>query len=265
MIRAFQAELIKLRRPRVLYGSLGALFGFTLLVTVLTFITAKKAATASTDGQGEGNTIEQLIRADGLTIGFTNAARLVGVVVLVVFLTSITSEYGLGTVRVLLVRQPRRGLFLAGKLLALLVSTAAALLVAQTVGMVAATLVANARGIPTDAWFTADGLSAAVGVYTNAVLACGFYGTLGMALGVLLRSTPLAVGITLGWFIMVENIADNVWADAGHWFPGLLADAVSAGGVDAVSYVHASIGVFGYAAVALTIGSVTFARRDVST
>jgi hypothetical protein len=42
MIRSFRAELLKLRRPSIIYGGSAALLGFTLLATVLTITTATK-------------------------------------------------------------------------------------------------------------------------------------------------------------------------------------------------------------------------------
>jgi ABC-type transport system involved in multi-copper enzyme maturation permease subunit len=240
MTETFRSELMKLRRPRVLYGALGGLFGFTILVTVLTFATAAVPPTR-------------------LTAGFTNASRLVGVVILVVFLTSVTTEYGLGTLRTLLLRQPLRDRLLAGKALALAMCTAGALFVALAVSLVSAAVVTGVRGTPTGPWLA----DAATG-YANTVLAAACYGSIGLALGVLLRSTSVAVGVALFWFIMVENIARNTWPGAGHLLPGLLAGAVT-GVPGSVPYSHGLAGVLVYAALALTAGFVVFARRDVRT
>jgi ABC-type transport system involved in multi-copper enzyme maturation permease subunit len=259
VLRAVRSELIKLRRPRVLYGSLGALLGFTVLVSVLTVATAVDRPEA---GQQAVPTA-RLAEASGLTVGFSNASRLVGVVVLLLFLTAVTGEYGIGTLRTLLVRQPRRAVFLAGKLGALLIAMTAALAVALLVGMAAATVTAQARGLPTAAWFTGAGLACAAGTFGNTVLACAVYGAVGLAFGVLLRSTVLAVGVMLGWFVMAENIADNTWPDAGHWLPGLLAGAVMQGGTDTVSYQYAAVGSLGCVVVALAVAMVVFVRRDV--
>ena len=85
MTRAIRAELLKLRRPRLLWGSLGALFGFTLLVSILSVATATETAGP------RAVSIARLVTADGLTIGFGNASRLVGLVILVLFLSSPTT------------------------------------------------------------------------------------------------------------------------------------------------------------------------------
>jgi ABC-2 type transport system permease protein len=257
MTRAIRAELLKLRRPRLLWGSLGALFGFTLLVSILSVATATETAGP------RAVSIARLVAADGLTIGFGNASRLVGLVILVLFLSSATTEYSFGTIRILLTRQPDRITVLGGKLGALLVAMTAALLAAFLLSVASATLTMLARGLPVDAWFTGAGLGHAVVGYGNALVACALYGAFGLTFGVLLRSTVLAVGVMLGWFFMAENIAATIWSGAPHWLPGLLAGVVMAGGTDTVAYWPALAATLAYLAVAVAVAGVVFARRDV--
>jgi ABC-2 type transport system permease protein len=249
MNRAFRAELLKLRRPRLVWGALGALLGFTLLVSVLSVATAKDTVPFTAAG--------------GLTVGFGNASRLVGLVILVLFLSSVTTEYGYGTIRIMLTREPDRVTVLGGKFAALLVAMAGALLAAVLLSVAAATGTMLARGLPVGAWYTVDGLGHAAAGYLDALVACALYGAFGLASGVLLRSTVLAVGVMLGWFFMAENIAANVWPDAPHWLPGLLAGVVMAGGTDRVAYWPAFAATLAYLAVAVAAGAAVFARRDV--
>jgi hypothetical protein len=100
--------------------------------------------------------------------------------------------------------------------------------------------------------------------YGNALAACTAYGAAGLAIGVLLRSTVLAVGVGLAWFFMAENIAANLWPHAEHWLPGLLAGAVMAGGTDTTAYGRALAATLAYAAAALTAALTSFTRRDIS-
>ena len=258
MTRAVRAELLKLRRPGLLWGSLGALFGFTLLVSILSVATATETAGA------RSVSVARLVAADGLTIGFGNASRLVGLVILTLFLSSVTTEYSLGTIRVLLTRQPDRITVLGGKLGALLIAMTAALLAALVLSVASAGAAMLARGLPVGAWFTGAGLGHALAGYGNALVACALYGAVGLAFGVLLRSTVLAVGVMLGWFFMAENIAATDWSGAPHWLPGLLAGVVMTGGTDTVAYRPAFAATLAYLAVAVAVAGVVFARRDVS-
>ena len=194
-IRSFRAELMKLRRPRVLYGALGGLIGCTILVTVLTFATAPTPPERLTAGFTNASRARRDRRARRVPHQRHHRARA-------------------GTLRTLLLRQPLRDRLLAGKALALVVCTAGALLVALAVSVASAALVTAIRGTPTGPW-----LADAASGYANTVLAAACYGAIGLALGVLLRSTAVAVGVALFWFIMVENIARNTWPDAGPCCP----------------------------------------------
>jgi hypothetical protein len=251
MIHAIRSEVLKLRRPRVLFGTIAALWGFAVLVSVLSVATSTDHA--------------DLLGASGATLGFGNTSRLVGLVVLVLFLTSVTSEYSFGTIRILLIRQPRRAVVLGGKLVALLAAMAAGLLGALLLSVAAATVTMAARGLPVSAWFGTDGFVQAGQAYLDAVVACATYGAFGLVFGVVLRSTVLAVGVLLGWFLMAENIAANTWPDAVHWFPGLLAGVVMSGGTAEVGYWPALAATVGYALVAVLAAMTVFARRDTAT
>jgi ABC-type transport system involved in multi-copper enzyme maturation permease subunit len=266
MIRSLHAELLKLRRPAVLYGAAGSMLGFALLATILTYVTASSTAagSAATGGASLASTVAQLGQAGGLTRGFAIAAGFIGLLVFVLFTTSMTSEYSLGTIRVLLLRQPRRVRLLTGKLLALLACVAAALLAAELISGGAAVALAHARGIPTADWFTMTGLGHVAGDYANAMLSVTAFGTVGITLGMLVRSTPIALGIGLAWLGPLEHITQLGWSGAAHWFPGLLFDAIATGGAANIPYQRALIAALVYAALALTAGIVSFTRRDVS-
>lgn len=265
MIRSFRSELIKLRRPSIIFGGGGALVAFTALATILTFTTSTVAPQAAKNGAYPASSFAELARANGLTHGFANAAGLLGILVFVLFLTSITTEYGQGTLRTLLTRQPHRARLLAGKFLALIAVTAAVMIAAELLSAIAAVPLAHARGINTTNWLTLSALGHAASNYVNALLAVGLYGALGFTLGVLLRSTPLALGVGLAWLLPLENIVHNSWPGAVHWLPGLLFGAVARGGSTSVSY-QAALGLaLAYGAIALAAATASFLRRDIST
>jgi ABC-2 type transport system permease protein len=266
MIRSFQAELLKLRRPAILYGAAGAMLGFAVLATVLTFATASSATTAPASpvgGAALASTVGQLGQPGGLTRGFTIAAGFIGLLVFVLFTTSMTSEYGLGIIRVLLIQQPRRARLLAGKSLALLVFVAALLFAAELVAGAAAVALAHVRDISTAGWFTTEGMQLLAGDYANAVLTATVFGAVGITVGVFCRSTPIALGIGLAWLGPLEHIVQLNWSGAARWFPGLVFDAVASGGTAITTYDRAVVTALAYAALALAAGAVSFVRRDV--
>jgi ABC-type transport system involved in multi-copper enzyme maturation permease subunit len=261
--RAFRSELVKLGRRSTLYTAGAVLPLLALLATTLIFVNAGTVV-ATGDNARFAPTLGQLGQAGGLTTGFTGANGFLGILVFVLFLTSFSSEYVQGTMRTLLVREPRRGRLLLGKLGALLLLVAGSLLAAEVLSGVLSLLLASTRDISTAQWFTGAALQQALSDYTNALIAASFFGALGAAVGVLVRSTSVGLAIGLAWLLPLEHIIQNAWADAAKWFPGLLFDAVSAGGTQVTSYDRGLLmgGVF--AAAVLAVGAASFVRWDVS-
>jgi ABC-2 type transport system permease protein len=264
MTRSFLSEWIKLRRPGMILGGAGTIVGFAILTVVLTLTTA---STTPTDqgGAGGGVTLAQLATADGLASVLASAATFIGVVALSVFAISIASEYSQGTLRNLLVRQPRRVRLLAGKLLALASFTTLAVIVAGIAAVATALLVAPTQDISTAAWFTSAGWAALAGGLGNLLLATLGWGLVGALLGLVLRTPAAAVGVGLAWALPGELLVTAAWADGARWLPGQLLDALAQGGTAAVTYGSAGLLLAFYGVVAMVAGTTLFARRDVAT
>ncbi len=259
-----RTELLKLRRPSIIYGAGGSAAALALLATIVTFTTAKARPWVVSVAASLTTTLGQLAGSGGLSRGFSIAAGVLGLLVFVLFMTRVTTEYGLGTIRVMLTRQPARSRLLAGKLLAL-VCCAAALLLAEILSIGAAVALAQAREISTAAWFTGTGLRHAATDYANALITATCYGVTGAAIGVLVRSTPLALGLGIAWLGPVEHILQLSSGNAANWLPGLLFDAIATGGTPTASYQRPLIFSLVFSLVALTIGTASSVRRDVST
>lgn len=262
MNRAYRAELLKLRRPATL-AAIGLVAALSVLATSLTFALAKTGA-PKIDDNGFTESLGSLARPGGLTAGFVGAMTLAGLLVFVVLIVSMTSEYGQGTLRTVLVTQPRRGAWLAGKLGALLTVVTAAVLVALATSVATALIAAQIRGVDTSAWFTADALTTGAGNFLNALLAATFYASAGVALGVLVRSTAVALAVGVAWTFPLEHIIQGSWAGATHVFPGLLFSSLALGGVPDAGYRTALFAGLAYAVGALAIAFTSFSRRDVT-
>jgi hypothetical protein len=100
--------------------------------------------------------------------------------------------------------------------------------------------------------------------YANALITATCYGVTGAAIGVLVRSTPLALGLGIAWLGPVEHILQLSWSSAANWLPGLLFNAIATGGT-ASSYQRALIFSLVFSTAALTLGAASFLRRDIST
>ena len=262
-MNAYRAELVKLGRRATLLAAGAVLPFLALLATTLVIL---NATTTPALGAGDGfePSLSQLATTDGLTAGFRASTGFLGILVFTLFLTSFSSEYSQGTLRTLLVREPRRVRLLVGKLAAVLSLVALSLLVAEVLSIGLSAVLASWRDVPLDAWWSAAGLRQAGGDYLNALLASALFGAAGAAVGMLTRSTVVGLAIGLAWLMPLEHIIQNAWPDAEKWFPGLLFDVVARGGSSLVTYERGLVLGLGVAGVLLAAGATSFLRRDVS-
>lgn len=260
MIRSFKAELLKLRRrPVAVVATAGAL-AFAVIASTAVFLSATQTA----GPRGRGATIESLSRAGGATEAFALGASFVGLLVLVLFIANVAGELSQGTIRTLLMRQPRRLALLAGKMAALLAFVAGVLMLAEVLTVAASAAIAPSQDVATGSWYGLDGLADAASDYASALLGVCAWALLGMAIAVFVRSIPVALGIGIVWAGPFEHIVQDSWTSADRWFPGLLLESLSAGGTDDVAFGRALALVAVYVAVAVGAAAVMFARRDVT-
>jgi hypothetical protein len=256
MWAAFTSEWTKLRRPTLFLSTFLGLAAAASLFVVLVFSQAS--------AYGGIVTLHQLARPNGLVLGVARAAMLLGVVAFGIAASQVASEYSLGTLRQLLVRQPRRGVLLAGKMLGVITFLVLALCFAAVVALVVAVAAAHSRGVPTSAWFTGAGLGDLSRELGDLALATAGYSVLGMALGQFVRSAVFAVIIGFAWLIAVENIITRIVPSTQQWLPGASILAVASGGGEGVGYEHGMILGAVYIAVAIAAALIMFLRGDVT-
>jgi ABC-2 type transport system permease protein len=261
MIRSFRSEWLKLRRRATLLGG-GTIIGFAILITVLTFA---NAATSPKQGPGQGLTVGQLAISDGLARTIARGATFTGTVALAVFAIAVAGEYAQGTLRNLLVPQPRRVRLLAGELLALAGFTTIALLGAELAATATALAIAPAAtsppppGSPPTAWPHSAAGSAPCWPPPSAG-ACSARCRPCCCAHRWPRSVP-------GWPARspFELLVNSAWDDSARWLPGQLLQTLAEGGAATVTYARAALLLAAYGALAMTVGTTLFARRDVAT
>ncbi|MEJ7798497.1 MAG: ABC transporter permease [Solirubrobacteraceae bacterium] len=262
MTRTFRAELLKLKRPRILIAAtLGAL-AFALITTTAVLLSADSGG--GRPRAGGGATLESLGGPGGAVEAFSTGTAFVGILVLVLFIANFAGEFSQGTFRTLLMRQPRRIGLLAGKMAALLVFAAAVLALAEILSVGASLALAPTQDVTTSSWLTLDGLVEAASSYAIALLSITAWATLGATLAVLVRSGPIALGIGIAWSGPIEHLTVDFWSSAAQWFPGLLLEAFAGGGNADVSSSHALLVLSVYVIAAATVASLTFRRRDLT-
>jgi hypothetical protein len=253
---AFTSEWTKLRRRTLFLSTFLGLAGAASLFVILLF----SQATAT----GGIVSLHQLAKPNGLVIGVARASMLLGVVAFGIAASQVASEYSLGTLRQLLVRQPRRSVLLAGKMLATASFLVLALCFAAVIALIVAVAAAHSRSVPTSAWFTGTGLGDLFRELGDLTLGVIGYSVLGMALGQFVRSAVFAVIVGFAWLIAVENIITRIVPSTEQWLPGASIMAVASGGVEGVSYSRGLILGAVYIVAAIAAAMTVFLRSDVT-
>ena len=262
LLRTIQADWRKLRRPTLLLGTLGAVMGVSALAASIQFIMLNQQRRSRRESMF---TTAMLENSHGLASGLANAAGLLGVVALAVFAAQTANEYTNGTLRNLLVRQPRRLVLLSGKALAMAIFSLLVVLTSAFTTIVASYIWAAAKSIDTSAWTTSEGLSYLVNVFGNIYLATIGYGIFGMMLGLIFRSPISAISIGLAWTMIVEGIVSAVWDWTAKYLPGQLLSAIGSGGNPIIDYSTALPRGLIFLALFVGIGALLFKKRDVGT
>ena len=140
--------------------------------------------------------------------------------------TSITGEYGFNTIRPTFAATPRRVRVVAAKAV---VAAAVAIVVSIIVTVVGLTLVntlvrsrvdASVPDSALDVTSVDDFFAASLGI----VVFCALLGLFGLAIGLIIRSTPAAVATIVLWPLLVENIVAAILGGLGvdnplKWMP----------------------------------------------
>ena len=258
IVAAFRSEWVKLRRRNLLVGTYAGLALAASLFAVLLF-----AQAPATDGGGLPS-LAQLAQPDGLIHGVNRAAVLLGVVAFGIAATQIASEYSLGTLRQLLVRQPRRAILLAGKFAAVLAFMLGAVVFASLVATVAAFVMAHARHVPTAAWTSSAGITDLTRSLGDLLLATVGFTVFGLVVGLLFRSSVTAIIVGFAYLLPFEAVVTRIVPNTATWLPGQLLQSVAIGGQPTTDFAHSLILSTVYLVVAAAVATVVFVRKDVT-
>ena len=256
---SFTSELSKLARRNMILWGFGAGMFFPLLATIFTIEHAQRYPPFNRGHVA----IALLEQPNGLVHGVTDVSVLLGIVSLVIFATTFSLEYSQGTLRNLLVREPRRTRFLTGKFLAISAFMLAVVIVAIALSVALAFILAPGKGISTSAWTSSTGLNDLFQSVFHAYLATLFYGVFGAAFAILLRSPAASIGASLAYFIAIEAIiVGAIWSGGSNWLPDHLLNALVHGGNGDATYYHSLLMLAIYSLVVAAGTVMLFRRRD---
>lgn len=267
IIGATRGELTRLRRRSFVVGWWGITALLAFMITAFSFVAAADGTEIPSAAPGGSfATGAELVGRNGFVLGLGAASTILGVVTLSFWAVATASDYTTGLIRLLVQAQPRRLRLLAGKLIALLCWTAVSATIATVVVVAASPLLAGATGLSTANW--ESDLSAVIGLvlgaWANTFLAMLVWGSIGLAIAVVTRSSAIAIGVGLGYVLVIEGLIRLVAPDIADWLPGATLSAIAGGGSAAVEYPMALGLGLAYATIGLIIAGLTVTRRDIT-
>ena len=210
MAASFLAEFLKLRkRPAawvlmLVWTTVVILFGYLFTYS---FVSAPAPEDAPREQRAQQEAFSEellstLMPENLLENLFVNGTFAIGgAIVLILGALASGSEYGWGTLKTVLTQRPGRLGAFSGKLLALGAILVLFVLVGLAAGSLGSLVVARLEDAAVD-WPPLRELAKGLGVGT---LIFAVWGSLGFALAVLFRGTPLAIGLGLAYALAVEN------------------------------------------------------------
>ncbi|MGH3696933.1 MAG: ABC transporter permease [Pseudonocardiaceae bacterium] len=232
IINVLRAELHKLRkRPAawiIVCVWLAMVLTFAYLIPYLIY---RRGGLPGPDGAGSsGQLLAGVLPASLVSNTLEGYPLFGGALILILGALATGGEYGFGTLKTLLTQGPRRIEVLGGMLAALAVVALGCTAASFAVSAGASSLIAvveSAPGAFPPAAELARGLAAGW-------LILGMWGLLGALAGIAFRSTALAVGLSLVWALVVENLIRgfaallSVFDTLQRALPGVNADSLVA-------------------------------------
>lgn len=260
MRRSFSSEWIRFRKT----GGSGILVMVFFVAMISVFLFVGDGGFGPSEGDanhGPFSGVEtDVTDSDGPVAPLSTAVNILGVISLALFSLSVARDFELGTIRNLLVGEPRRAVLLAGKLLGVGAYVLLGVLIAAASAAVLAFVLAPGQDIPTDAW----SLSASLGTVGTVTATGLLFGLLGAAIAMATRSAAISITVGAAYLLIVESLLGLMWDAAGEWLPAGIFSAFAQGGTSSVPFEKSMALAAAYAAATLITVFVIFAKRDVT-
>ena len=241
---------------------MGIVLALSVFITPLLFLLLDSES--GNRPRGRIITRETLALPNGLYSGFTNFASILGTIAISAFAAQTALEYTNGTLRNLLVRQPKRFTMLVGKDVSICSFALLTVLISAIGSIGISILLAPTKDIDTSAWFSEESFRLLYSNIGNVYLSATAYGTMGMAVGIILRSPVSSISISLAWILILEGILSFTVDGLDKWLSGQLMSLIAESNGSDISYTYAVVGSGIYLLLFGGIATTLFVRRDVS-
>lgn len=262
ILAAVRSELLKLKELTYVTAIAG-IVGFAIVSMI---ISIGNAGEMSQDRGPAGVVLTrtQLAAHDGLARAIGNSVTFVGIALLTIVAINVGGEYTRGTVRALLIRQPRRLLLVMSKGIALLVFTTLAAAVCGVAGTLTALLMAPASGVDTAAWGSFEGISSTLRAAASLAIALSGWAAMGLLLTTVVRAAAPAIGIGVAYALALEIILTVAFGAQAQWLPGQFLQTLARGGSGNLPYGLALLASVTWIGVCAATAAAVFSRRDVT-
>lgn len=264
MIRAIRSELARLKNPGYILGGIGLMALLGLGTTAIMFFTAKSGSVVGAPPGGPGAvSVQALEAADGVFAALRSASSMWGIVALAIWAIAVTSDYSSGLIRLLVQAEPNRLRLLVGKVVALTAFTCLATLVTAAVVLAVSPAIASLAGVSTEAWGS-DFFRIVAENYLQLTLSALLWGIAGLFVGMLTRSTGVAIAVGVGYLLVFEMIVGLALDSASKWLPGSTFSTVAQGGSADMAFGTALLVAAALAVAAIAVAAAVFRRRDIT-
>jgi hypothetical protein len=184
------------------------------------------------------------------------------VIVLSLWAIALATDYSTGLIRIVVQAYPKRVRLLSGKIVALAAFTVMAATIAYLVMIFCARPLARLEGINVVHWKT-DFASHFFKGYFDFTIAMLVWGLIGLMLALLTRSSAMAIGIGIGFLLVVESLITIVAVDASKYLPGGTLNTLVQGGTNGFPWSAALGVVVLYGIIAAAVSLFVFRMRDI--
>ena len=243
MIPQTRAELFKLRSTRTTLGLALATAALILLFTLLTGLLSKTPMLTGVDNQ------RNLLGVGGFAGVF---AAIAGALL-------VTGEYRFGTIRPTLLFTPRRSRVIFAKLAAGLLCGLLFGAFGEALCLAVGAIVLSQRGVA----FALGGGELTL-LFLGTLAGTALWGSIGVAVGAILRNQVAAVVGIFAWTLVVENLLFGLVPSVGRYAPAQAAQALAGSSAPHALSRAAGGGVLvAWVAVLSVVALALTARRDI--
>jgi ABC-2 type transport system permease protein len=253
---AVLSEWLKVRRTSII--------GSVAVATVVLSVAAVLVGLHELDRPRAHANITLYSQTDGFRAILAHSTDFLAIVGLGFAAFAFSTEFSGGTLRNLLVRQPRRLPLFAGKSVVIAALITAFVLLAYFVSYPVALITAPHYGVSTSLWTSSAGVGALFAGGLDLVLSTLGYAVLGALLGVVLRSPAPAIVAGLAYVFAVEGLLTNSFPSLNSVLFASQLDAIGHGGTVDVAYGGALLVAAAWAIGFVILGGLDLRRRDVS-